>query len=67
MKQRAILTAALLMWTVAQSPSPARAEEESPFSASASVAFNSDYMFRGFNLYDGMSIQPSASAFLGLR
>jgi hypothetical protein len=35
--------------------------ETSAFNASASVSFNSDYMWRGFNLYDGSSIQPSIS------
>ncbi len=36
------------------------AEETSALSASASVSLVSDYMFRGFNLYDGTSVQPSA-------
>jgi hypothetical protein len=35
------------------------AEETGPFSATASVGFMSDYMWRGFKLYEGLSIQPS--------
>lgn len=31
------------------------------YSLDTSVAFNSDYMFRGFNLYNGTSIQPSVA------
>lgn len=38
------------------------AEEETAFSLDAEVAFLSDYMFRGINLYDGTSIQPSVTA-----
>lgn len=34
-------------------------EAESPFSFTAATDFYSDYMFRGFNLYEGLSIQPS--------
>jgi hypothetical protein len=33
-------------------------EGEKPWSVDANVAFMSDYMFRGQNLYDGTSIQP---------
>lgn len=31
-------------------------------SVGTSVDFASDYMFRGFNLYDGISIQPAVDA-----
>ncbi|MFN8390540.1 MAG: TorF family putative porin [Bdellovibrionota bacterium] len=43
-------------------PVAARAadEPEKPWKIDTAVAFNSDYMFRGQNLYDGISIQPSA-------
>lgn len=34
-------------------------EDGSPFTASLSTSLYSDYMFRGFNLYDGAAIQPS--------
>ncbi|MBX7143641.1 MAG: hypothetical protein K1X79_04250 [Oligoflexia bacterium] len=37
---------------------PVQAEDKS-WSVGASVSFFSDYMFRGFNLYDGAAIQPS--------
>ena len=37
-------------------------EPKKPWSVDLSTAFNSDYMFRGFNLYDGISIQPSVTA-----
>ena len=40
----------------------AAAEPESPFSVDLAAALASDYMFRGQNLYDGISIQPSATA-----
>ena len=33
--------------------------EESPLSVDLSTGLYSDYMFRGFNLYDGIAIQPS--------
>lgn len=35
--------------------------EDSALSINLSTAFNTDYLFRGFNLYDGASIQPSAT------
>lgn len=38
------------------------AEDDSKFSLDAEVGFLSDYMFRGVNLYDGTSIQPSVTA-----
>jgi hypothetical protein len=37
------------------------ADDKSPLSGSAAVAFNSDYMFRGFQNYDGTSIQPTGT------
>ncbi len=37
----------------------AKEEEESPYSLSISTDIASDYMFRGQNLYQGTSIQPS--------
>ena len=36
--------------------------ESKPWSVNAATAVFSDYMFRGFNLYDGTSIQPSVGA-----
>lgn len=39
---------------------PCFAEDSSPVTGSASVAFVSDYMWRGLNLYDGTGIQPTA-------
>jgi len=41
--------------------SPARAEDKSPWSAEAGMGFYSDYISRGTNLYDGVSLQPSLS------
>ena len=41
---------------------PCAAEDTSPLTGSASVAFLSDYMWRGFNLFDGSSIQPTVGA-----
>ncbi|MCB0351986.1 MAG: hypothetical protein KDD64_00625 [Bdellovibrionales bacterium] len=38
------------------------AAEEKSWSVDTSVGFFSDYMFRGFNLYDGLSIQPTIGA-----
>ena len=38
------------------------AASDSPLTLRSSVAVYSDYMFRGFNLYDGLSIQPSLAA-----
>jgi hypothetical protein len=45
-------------------PMTARAEDqaEKPWSIDTAVALNSDYMFRGQNLYDGISVQPSVGA-----
>ena len=41
-------------------PKLIKAEEEAkPWHVDTSVSFLSDYMFRGFNLYPGSSIQPS--------
>lgn len=37
----------------------ARAQDDKAWSVDTAVDFYSDYMFRGFNLYDGTSIQPS--------
>lgn len=34
-------------------------EETCPYSLTASTAINSDYMWRGFRLYRGVSVQPS--------
>ena len=42
-------------------PTAARAEDDSPLTLDTSVAFVSDYMFRGFNLCDGVGIQPTAT------
>lgn len=39
----------------------ARADEEKAWALDLAVGTFSDYMFRGFNLYDGTSIQPSAT------
>lgn len=39
-----------------------QAEESKPWSVSAATALYSDYMFRGFDLYDGTSIQPNLGA-----
>lgn len=41
---------------------PVIAEESSDLSLGLTTDFNSDYMWRGFNLYDGTSIQPSLDA-----
>lgn len=48
----------LLIALVAMTSAQAE-DQQSPFSANVSVGFYSDYMWRGFNLYDGSSIQPS--------
>lgn len=37
------------------------AEEDRPWSATASVGTYSDYMFRGLQFYDGTSVQPALS------
>lgn len=43
--------------------SPLQAEEQSPaFTVDTSAAIFNSYMFRGFRLYDGTSIQPSITA-----
>lgn len=55
------LLALALLPALALSSSDARAEETSALSADLSVGVMSDYMWRGFNLYDGTSIQPSAT------
>lgn len=34
---------------------------ERPWSLDVTTSFYSDYMFRGFNLYDGVSVQPSVA------
>lgn len=39
-----------------------RAQDDSNLSLNLSTDLNSDYMWRGLNLYDGMSVQPSADA-----
>jgi hypothetical protein len=44
------------------SSSPAVAEDESLLSVDLGVDVLSDYVFRGQNLFDGLSIQPAASA-----
>ena len=36
-------------------------DEKSPLTLDLTTALYSDYMFRGFNLYDGSSVQPSAT------
>lgn len=49
------LTALILVATSAV------AEEQKMWSVDSSAAFYSDYMFRGFRLYDGLSLQPSVT------
>ncbi|MBX7139110.1 MAG: hypothetical protein K1X83_14140 [Oligoflexia bacterium] len=53
----------LVLTVVALVGSGVRAEDaEKPWSVDLNVAFMSDYMFRGQNLYDGASIQPYIGA-----
>jgi hypothetical protein len=44
---------------VALTPALALGQDARPWTLDLSTTFASDYMWRGFNLYDGMSIQPS--------
>ena len=55
-----IRTVMLVMIFMFPQVSPANAQD-SNWSFNLSSGFYSDYMFRGFNLYDGVSIQPSAT------
>lgn len=54
------LLAGILLFTGLTSP--VYAEDSSSLTGAASVSLASDYMWRGFNLYDGSSVQPSVSA-----
>ncbi len=56
---RALLTIASVVCI--SLPTVARAEDEGPLKLDTSVAVVSDYMFRGYNLYDGIGIQPTAT------
>lgn len=51
----------LFAFTLTSLPQALHAEDKN-WALGVSVGFYSDYMFRGFNLYDGSSIQPSLSA-----
>ena len=42
-------------------PADVRADDTSPLSVDLSTGIMSDYMWRGFNLYNGISIQPSGT------
>jgi len=43
-------------------PGSSKAEDsDKPLKLDSSVSFVSDYMFRGFNLYDGIGIQPTST------
>lgn len=58
-KVRYVACAAALM--LSSVTSIALAEDKSPLSAAISVGAFSDYMFRGFQNYDGASIQPQVT------
>jgi Bacterial protein of unknown function (Gcw_chp) len=57
---RRVLTAVLGLLVSSISPCPLLAEETYGFSSSAMLV--SDYVWRGYNLYDGLAVQPT---FLG--
>lgn len=46
-------------WILAQFSNCAAEDKTSPLSGNFSVGLYTDYMFRGFNLYEGGSVQPS--------
>lgn len=58
MKRLHVAAAALIALS---SPTIASAEQDRSVTVDTSVAVLTDYMFRGFNLYDGTSIQPSTN------
>lgn len=58
-----LILAWVLGWMLAVAMAHAQdAEQDDPFGVTLGVGLFSDYMFRGQNLYDGFSIQPSADA-----
>ncbi|MCB0359512.1 MAG: hypothetical protein KDD44_07740 [Bdellovibrionales bacterium] len=68
-KPSPLTAAALLLCTsiVLLSTGQARAEEmdDAPWGLTSSLGVYSDYMFRGKNVYEGTSIQPSVTGYYG--
>ncbi len=61
MKLSIKMLSASLMFAACFSASTVVAEEESPLSVDLGVDVLSDYVFRGQNLYDGLSVQPAVA------
>ena len=63
MIRKSVQLVALTLGTalLAGTPADVRADDASALSIDLSTGFMSDYMWRGFNLYDDASIQPSAT------